>query len=152
MICCAILCHEQDACSYPGSILLLLYYSRLRVERYRSLRALNTSPPQNCFSLLRSSCIPAYGLLPPEPLKGRFGPLRVGFRVHRDHHEGPVASFDVHVASNTRQIKNLRPNPERSSITNGFFVHPVEDSELSFQDTDIVCKSPQRCCLPRRIC
>ena len=35
---------------------LLLYYSRPRVERYKSLRALNTSPPWKCFSLLRSNC------------------------------------------------------------------------------------------------
>ena len=37
-------------------LLLLHHYSRPRVEWYKSLRALTTSPPWNCFALLRSRC------------------------------------------------------------------------------------------------
>ena len=33
-----------------GTLLLLLYYSRPGDERYKSLRASNTSPPQNRFA------------------------------------------------------------------------------------------------------
>ena len=47
---------RSGMCSDDGASSLLLYYSRPRVGWYKRLRALNTSPPRNCFPLLRSSC------------------------------------------------------------------------------------------------